>query len=642
MKIRIRPSSGEQRFVYIDVVRTEKVEVARQKIAQALEQETDKLYPVEQLSLIYSGKQLADGMTLFDYGVSHGDTFLTHLKAKPMVDDADDATVVDCGSSSSPTSISASIPAQNSPTPISTPLPTGAANETSMTKVDAALNSTKPVDESGEPAPEVTCDFCDNTLNSKCNHCGCHYCGLKDDEHHTLACDECGLFFHMRCLPEPLTTIPEGDWYCDLCKNDPNLVVSGEKKLDMKGTRRSKMPSAKQTKQWGGGMACAGTTKTCTIVSKDHIGSIPGVHVGQSWRFRIHVSESGIHRPPVGGISGGATKPAMSIVLAGGYPEDIDRGEEFVYTGSGGYDLSGNKRQAKVQSFDQELTRQNRGLALACAAPLDDKVGGTAKNWKQSSAIRVCRSYKVAKLHPEYAPAEGVRYDGLYRIVKYWKEKGVSGFYVWRYLFRRDDPEPAPWTDEGKAFIEKMGFTMYDPDGDADGRTGKTKAGSAVAGTKRKNEGESSVQSPVAVKRKFQPTAALRELVRLDTDNTRMWANIHEKEYATESAYLEELTEGHLSCPICQELVQQPVTLPCGHNICCPCLCRSMDNYGIICPMCRHDISSMGSKSDVKGKVNQNLVTIIRALIPSYGSEWITEPKVTSTQFARREGQPAD
>ncbi|KAJ1776391.1 hypothetical protein LPJ54_003105, partial [Coemansia sp. RSA 1824] len=57
MKIRIRPSSGEQRFVYIDVVRTEKVEVARQKIAQALEKETDKLYPVEQLSLIYSGKQ---------------------------------------------------------------------------------------------------------------------------------------------------------------------------------------------------------------------------------------------------------------------------------------------------------------------------------------------------------------------------------------------------------------------------------------------------------------------------------------------------------------------------------------------------------------------------------------------------------
>ncbi|KAJ2140515.1 hypothetical protein IW136_002567 [Coemansia sp. RSA 678] len=555
-------------------------------------------------------------MTLFDYGVSHGDTFLTHLQTKPMVDYADDVTVVDHGSSSSP--------AQNSPTPISTPLPTGAANEISMTKVDTALNSTKPASKPSESALEVSCDYCDNTLNSKCNHCGCHYCGLKVDENRTVACYKCEQFFHMGCLPEPLTTIPEGDWYCDLCKNDPNAVVSGENIQNLAGTQQSKMPSAKQTKKRD--YKTRVKTKTCTIVPKDHIGSIPGVHVGQSWKFRIHVSELGIHRPPVAGISGSAKKPAVSIVLAGGYPEDIDHGEEFVYTGSGGYDFVGTSQQRKAQSFDQELTRQNRGLALTCAAPIDDKVGGTANNWKESSAIRVCRSYKAAKKHPEYAPAGGVRYDGLYRIVKYWKEKGVSGFYVWRYLFRRDDPEPAPWTDEGKAFIEKMGFTMYDPDVDVDGRTGKSKAGSAVA----------------AKKYKFQPTAILRELLRLDTENSRMWADIHEKEYATESAYLEELTEGHLSCPICQELVQQPVTLPCSHNVCCSCLCSSMNAYGNICPMCCHDFSSMGSKADVKGKVNQNLVTIMHALFPSYGSECITEPKVTSTQFARRQGQPVN
>ncbi|KAJ2815058.1 hypothetical protein IWW50_006940, partial [Coemansia erecta] len=359
--------------------------------------------------------------------------------------------------------------------------------------------------------------------------------------------------------------------------------------------------------------------------------------------YRIHVSESGIHRPPVGGIAGSSKKPAASIVLAGGYPEDVDRGDEFVYTGSGGYDLSGNKRQAKVQSFDQELTRQNRSLALACAAPINEENGATAKNWKESSPIRVCRSYKVAKMHPEFAPPEGVRYDGLYRIVKYWKEKGVSGFYVWRYLFRRDDPEPAPWTDEGRAFIENHGFVMHDPDADADGRTGKSKGESSASGSKKRKADDGSVtpgKGKAVVKRRFLPTAALRELMRLDTDNSRMWANIEEKEFATESAYLEEVTEGHLGCPICQELVQQPVTMPCGHNICCPCLCRSMDNYGVICPMCRHDISGMGSKAEVKTKVNQNLVTILRALIPSYGSEWITQPVVNTTQKARRQGQP--
>ncbi|KAJ2658713.1 hypothetical protein IW148_004589 [Coemansia sp. RSA 1199] len=553
--------------------------------------------------------------------------------AKPMMDDADDATVVDHGSSSSP--------AQNLPTPISTPLLTSGANETSMAKVDTALNSTKPASKSSEPILEVSCNYCDNTQNSKCNHCGCHYCGLKVDENPTVVCYKCELFFHMRCLPDPLANISENNWSCTLCKDDPNLIVSGEKKPNLAGTQRSKMPLVKQTKQQGGGVTRV-KTNTCTIVSKDHIGSIPGVHVGQSWRYRIHVCESGIHRPPVAGIAGSAKKPAVSIVLAGGYPEDIDRGEEFVYTGSGGYDLSGNSQQRKTQSFDQELTRQNRGLALACAAPIDETVGATANNWKQSSPIRVCRSYKAAKKHPEYAPAEGVRYDGLYRIVKYWKEKGVCGLYVWRYLFRRDDPEPAPWTDAGKAFIEKMGFTMYDPDVDVDGRTGKSKAESALASTKRTSKvSGSNCQSVVAKKYKFQPTATLRELVRLDTDNSRMWASINEKKYATESAYIE-AAKRHLGCPICQELVQQPVTLPCDHNVCCSCLCRSMNAFGNICPMCCHDFSSMGTKDDIKGKVNQNLVTIMRALIPSYGSEWMTEPKVTTTQFARRQSQPVD
>ena len=47
-----------------------------------------------------------------------------------------------------------------------------------------------------------------------------------------------------------------------------------------------------------------------------------------------------------------------------------------------------------------------------------------------------------------------------FQIVKYWPEKGKSGFLVWRYLFRRDDPAPAPWTKEGKKRIAELGLTM--------------------------------------------------------------------------------------------------------------------------------------------------------------------------------------
>lgn len=75
--------------------------------------------------------------------------------------------------------------------------------------------------------------------------------------------------------------------------------------------------------------------------------------------FYYQVSEAGIHRPPVGGIHGRDNQGAFSIVLSGGYEDDVDNGDEFLYTGSGGRDLSGNKRTA-LQSCDQELTRYNR------------------------------------------------------------------------------------------------------------------------------------------------------------------------------------------------------------------------------------------------------------------------------------------
>ncbi|KAJ2878258.1 hypothetical protein IWW38_006364, partial [Coemansia aciculifera] len=322
-------------------------------------------------------------------------------------------------------------------------------------------------------------------------------------------------------------------------------------------------------------MACAGTSKSCTIVDKDHIGAIPGVRVGQSWRYRIHLSATGVHRPPVAGIAGTSTTPAVSIVLAGGYPEDEDRGEEFTYTGSGGYDLSGNKRTAKVQCFDQELTRQNLSLALACAAEVDDKKGATAADWKQSTAIRVCRSYKIAKKHPEYAPENGVRYDGLYRIVKYWKEKGESGHFVWRYLFRRDDPEPAPWTDEGKANTERWGLVLYDPDenyaaavasssnGAGSSKTAGKKATTAV--TKRARNGNAKTASKEKKTKKVftcKLSQELLEMIRLDEANTRLWTGMAETTYLSETQYLEALCENALVCPICQELVQQPVTTP--------------------------------------------------------------------------------
>lgn len=45
-------------------------------------------------------------------------------------------------------------------------------------------------------------------------------------------------------------------------------------------------------------------------------------------------------------------------------------------------------------------------------------------------------------------------------MVKYWPEIGKCGFLVWRYLLRRDDVEPAPWTSEGIERSKKLGLSV--------------------------------------------------------------------------------------------------------------------------------------------------------------------------------------
>jgi hypothetical protein len=82
--------------------------------------------------------------------------------------------------------------------------------------------------------------------------------------------------------------------------------------------------------------------------------------------------------------------------------------------GAGGRDLSGNKRTSE-QSFDQELTKSNLAIAFSCDCKVDSVNGGKANNWKKGKPVRVIRSEKFAK-HSTFAPPEGCRYDGTYKV----------------------------------------------------------------------------------------------------------------------------------------------------------------------------------------------------------------------------------
>uniref|UniRef100_A0A8D2LQ20 E3 ubiquitin-protein ligase UHRF n=1 Tax=Varanus komodoensis TaxID=61221 RepID=A0A8D2LQ20_VARKO len=450
------------------------------------------------------------------------------------------------------------------------------------------------------------CKQCKDNPNKTCRICACHVCGGKEAPEKQLMCDECDMAFHIYCLNPPLSCIPEEeDWYCPECRNDASEVVLAGEKLK-KSKKKSKMASANSSSQrdWGKGMACVGRTRECTIVPSNHYGPIPGILVGTMWKFRVQVSESGVHRPHVAGIHGRSNDGAYSLVLAGGYEDDVDHGNSFTYTGSGGRDLSGNKRTAE-QSCDQKLTNMNRALALNCSAPINDKDGAEAKDWRAGKPVRVVRNMKGGR-HSKYAPKDGNRYDGIYKVAKYWPETGKSGFLVWRYLLRRDDEEPAPWTKEGKERVKKHGLTMQYPEGNPVQSISfpgtDTDHSLSPAGTSKRIK--------VAV---YKLTPQQKSLIKEDEANAKLWNEALEA-LKDGPKFLNKVEETFL-CICCQEVVFRPITTVCQHNVCKACLDRSFRAEVYSCPTCRYDLGK-----NYTMQVNQRLQSLLNQLFPGYGN----------------------
>jgi putative restriction endonuclease len=139
-------------------------------------------------------------------------------------------------------------------------------------------------------------------------------------------------------------------------------------------------------------------------------GHIPQYPEGSCFASREELSRAGVHRPRVAGISGRGREGADSVVLAGGYEDTQDCGDEILYTGHGGRDPETGR-----QIGHQTLTRGNLALAT-------NKLTGLP--------VRVIRG---ATHRSPYSPAVGYRYDGLYIVDDYWRERGRSGFIIWRY-----------------------------------------------------------------------------------------------------------------------------------------------------------------------------------------------------------------
>ena len=57
-----------------------------------------------------------------------------------------------------------------------------------------------------------------------------YICQRATDETIMLFCDDCDRGYHTFCLDPPMTNLPDGKWFCELCKD--KHLDNDDKKTD--------------------------------------------------------------------------------------------------------------------------------------------------------------------------------------------------------------------------------------------------------------------------------------------------------------------------------------------------------------------------------------------------------------------------
>lgn len=399
----------------------------------------------------------------------------------------------------------------------------------------------------------LNCSFCmqlpERPVTTPCGHNFCLKCFQKWIGQGKLTCAKCRSAIPSKMASQPRinSALVIAIRMAKVSKNIGSGETSRVYHFVHNQDRPDKAYTTERAQRKGKSNACSG--KIFVTVPQDHFGPIPaendpvrnqGVLVGECWEDRLECRQWGAHFPHVSGIAGQSNHGAQSVVLSGGYVDDEDHGEYFLYTGSGGRDLSGNKRTSNTQSFDQKFEKSNLALKVSCL---------------KGYPVRVVRSHKEKR--SSYAPERGLRYDGVYRIEKCWRKQGMQGFKVCRYLFVRCDNEPAPWTSDDHGdrprplpvipelqnatdLVERKASPSWDFD--EEGSCWKWKTPQPPSQRHVKS------MDPQEVKR------SRREIRKAQNLSVR-----------------ERLLKG-FGCLICKEVMGTPVTTPCAHNFCKSCL----------------------------------------------------------------------
>lgn len=123
---------------------------------------------------------------------------------------------------------------------------------------------------------------------------------------------------------------------------------------------------------------------------------------------------NGAHSGGLRGISGDPDRGAFSIVVSGQYEEDLDEGEVLYYSGEA----------ADKNENPHELIRRATNDSLV-------------ESYGNRQPVRVLRSASKGERERHYAPACGVRYDGLYTVIAVQERHNAKGGLYQRFKLRR-------------------------------------------------------------------------------------------------------------------------------------------------------------------------------------------------------------
>ncbi len=263
-----------------------------------------------------------------------------------------------------------------------------------------------------------------------------------------------------------------------------------------------------------------------------------------------------------------------------------------------------------------------------------------------------------ARFPLRFNPEEGYRYDGIYKLVSYWPEliptRAGAPVRVWKFRLRRDDPAPAPWTEEGAALCTEKGFACVYPEGyetkeaakkkkilkeeRSDRTAGKrewtevdaAKDGNGDEGPKtmtklrdRNNNNDVKEEEPV-----FRARWELKALILGDSANARLWSDLLGRPPRDREDFLEAVRKT-FPCPACLGLPRDPTRLrTCGHTLCRACVGKVATGSagGQRCPACQAPLL-LGDAGDGDhhkkllanaGVRNKGLRLVLRVLFPGY------------------------